>query len=196
MAQFDWQTYQVVRDQFQRAAQEMAGSIVGHKDAMLEHALSNRRFESPMEAVFAIWWTFSTGLVFREPKYALRAIEQREVTAGKELFRVDFQVVPRDPLMLVAGIRLGCPMKIAVELDGHDFHERTKEQVMHRNHRDRRLQADGWVVMHMSGSELLKRPIPCVLEVIQVAAGALTRIREAVGREWSASLTYEAMNAS
>ena len=57
--------------------------------------------------------------------------------------------------------------KVAIELDGHDFHERTKEQVALRNERDRSApQADGWTVLHFSGSELVRDPLKCVQSVL------------------------------
>lgn len=63
-------------------------------------------------------------------------------------YRLDFQVVSDVP---------GFP-QIAIELDGHEFHERTKEQVALRNSRDRALTARGWKVFHISGSEFYADP--------------------------------------
>ena len=59
---------------------------------------------------------------------------------------------------------------IAVELDGHDFHEKTKAQVAYRNRRDRDLQSAGWTIFHFSGSELFREPCNCVREVMDFAA--------------------------
>jgi very-short-patch-repair endonuclease len=60
--------------------------------------------------------------------------------------------------------------RIAIELDGHDFHERTREQVIHRNKRDRDLQADGWLVWHVSGSEFNSSPESVVREIYDRAS--------------------------
>ena len=75
---------------------------------------------------------------------------------------------------------------IAVELDGHDFHERTKEQVTYRNQRDRLLQAAGWAVFHFSGSELYRGQMECVVAVAELArqrheAAELERAKRAEG---------------
>lgn len=59
---------------------------------------------------------------------------------------------------------------VAVECDGHDFHERTKEQAARDRSIDRKLQADGFVVMRFTGSELFRDPLKCVKE----AAAALS----------------------
>lgn len=116
--------------------------------------------ESPAEDVFAAWF------------YAVRRIEsvpfeldeQKEVTTpnGKK-YRLDFalEYVP------VNEHRTALP--IAIEIDGHAFHEKTKEQVSYRNTRDRALQAMGYQVFHFSFSELTSEPQRCVDEVM--AAG-------------------------
>ena len=44
--------------------------------------------------------------------------------------------------------------KFIVECDGHDFHERTKQQAQHDKQRDRFLQAEGFKVFRFTGSEI------------------------------------------
>jgi very-short-patch-repair endonuclease len=44
---------------------------------------------------------------------------------------------------------------IAIECDGHDFHERTKQQAARDRKRDRTLQALGYVVLRFTGSEIV-----------------------------------------
>jgi very-short-patch-repair endonuclease len=58
------------------------------------------------------------------------------------------------------------PHRLAVECDGHDFHERTKEQAARDRERDRRLQAHGLQVMRFTGSEVYRDPIKCVVEIM------------------------------
>ena len=48
-----------------------------------------------------------------------------------------------------------------VECDGHDFHERTKEQAAHDRKRDREMQMDGWKVFRFTGSEIHANPMRC-----------------------------------
>lgn len=50
------------------------------------------------------------------------------------------------------------PVAIAVELDGHAFHERTKEQAARDKKRDRALLSKGWTVVRYTGSEVVKDP--------------------------------------
>ncbi|MBD1223262.1 endonuclease domain-containing protein [Virgibacillus halodenitrificans] len=55
--------------------------------------------------------------------------------------------------------------KFAIECDGHDFHEKTKEQVTRDKSRDRDLTKLGYTVIRFSGSEIWKDPSRCVREV-------------------------------
>ena len=60
--------------------------------------------------------------------------------------------------------------KIAIECDGHDFHERTKEQAAHDKQRDRWLQSEGWIVLRFTGSEVYKDAHACVGEILGLMA--------------------------
>jgi len=46
--------------------------------------------------------------------------------------------------------------RYAIELDGHEFHERTKEQAQRDRERDRNLAAIGYQVLRYTGSEIYK----------------------------------------
>jgi very-short-patch-repair endonuclease len=49
-------------------------------------------------------------------------------------------------------------VKIIVECDGHDFHERTKEQAAHDKKRDRYFNERGYIVLRYTGSEIVRDP--------------------------------------
>ena len=54
-----------------------------------------------------------------------------------------------------------------IECDGHEFHQKTKEQVERDNQRTRALQRAGYIVMRFSGSEIYKSPVKCAEEVVK-----------------------------
>ena len=54
---------------------------------------------------------------------------------------------------------------IAIECDGHDYHERTKEQAAKDRSRDRILLADGLRVVRFTGSEIYRDANSCAAEV-------------------------------
>jgi Uncharacterized protein conserved in bacteria len=74
-------------------------------------------------------------------------------------YRVDFVIED------ASGNRL-----LAVECDGHDFHERTKEQAARDRSRDRNLLLNhGLPVMRFTGSELYADPFNCAAEALALA---------------------------
>jgi very-short-patch-repair endonuclease len=66
--------------------------------------------------------------------------------------------------------------RLIVECDGHEFHEKTKEQVRRDRQRDRALQSLGMPVFRYPGSELYR-------DVFRCAAEALTALDLAVNAE-------------
>lgn len=56
--------------------------------------------------------------------------------------------------------------RLVVECDGHDFHERTKDQAAHDKARDRFLLEEGWPVMRFTGSEIHRDAIGCADQAI------------------------------
>ncbi len=70
-------------------------------------------------------------------------------------YRLDFALV-------------GNGAKVAIEADGHDFHERTKVQAQRDKSRDRFLVASGWRVLRFTGSEVFRDAKKCVDEVLAV----------------------------
>jgi very-short-patch-repair endonuclease len=55
---------------------------------------------------------------------------------------------------------------LVVECDGHDFHERTKEQAAKDRSRDREAQLAGYSVFRFTGSELWRDPWGCAAKVV------------------------------
>ena len=98
----------------------------------------------------------------------LNLIVERQVQIGK--YRVDF-VVSAWTFGRVWGGKDGPQdgparwRKLIVECDGHDFHERTKEQAARDRSRDRALTALGLEMFRFTGSELWRDPMGCAEQV-------------------------------
>jgi very-short-patch-repair endonuclease len=56
-------------------------------------------------------------------------------------------------------------LDLVVECDGHDFHERTKDQARHDRSRDRWMTAQGIQVFRFTGSEIMAAPLKVAQEV-------------------------------
>jgi hypothetical protein len=101
--------------------------------------------ESPIEEIFAWYWVVWTECCpFGEMPLVLVPqfwFDDRDF--GR--YRFDFAV---------SNYRTG--RKVAIELDGHEWHERTREQVEARNLRDRRMQLHNWKIIHYSGAEVIR----------------------------------------
>lgn len=54
-----------------------------------------------------------------------------------------------------------------IECDGHDFHERTKEQAARDRQKDREIQASGFPVLRFTGSEIHRDLASCADQVFQ-----------------------------
>lgn len=57
------------------------------------------------------------------------------------------------------------PVQVFIECDGHDFHERTKEQAARDRQRDRSLQQTGTPILRFTGSEIFADPLGCAHQV-------------------------------
>lgn len=62
------------------------------------------------------------------------------------------------------------PRIMVVECDGHDYHERTKEQARRDKQRDRYFQSKGYKVLRFTGSEIWADPDACAEEVFDQLA--------------------------
>jgi len=163
----DWSTQQIW-DQAEHAADYAAAryreAILYDYEAMLtDHALG-----SPLEAIFLAWWMAYQTAERRDGIWSLDLEPQFVVVCGPRQYRLDFCVSYGDTDLLGSYRELGWAIPaIGIELDGHAFHERTKEQVDTRNRRDRDLAQRGWRMFHFSGSEVVRDPLKCVLEVYE-----------------------------
>ncbi len=61
--------------------------------------------------------------------------------------------------------------KMIVECDGHDFHERTKQQAARDKGRDRFLQSLGYPVFRFMGSEIFRDSLASAAEVLKALSG-------------------------
>jgi very-short-patch-repair endonuclease len=59
------------------------------------------------------------------------------------------------------------PFIVIVEVDGHDFHEKTKEQARRDKSRDRFMAATEARVFHFTGSEVYRDAQACAVEVFE-----------------------------
>jgi very-short-patch-repair endonuclease len=91
---------------------------------------------------------------------------QEVIKVGEKEYRVDF---------FLAVKHKGEYKGFIVECDGHDFHERTKEQAKKDKQRDRDLTKAGFTVIRFTGSEIYESPFVCAFEVVNIIINSLKK---------------------
>jgi very-short-patch-repair endonuclease len=62
--------------------------------------------------------------------------------------------------------------QMIVECDGHEFHERTKEQASRDKERDRALQSAGFLVFRFSGADIWRDVFACATQALKALIAA------------------------
>lgn len=70
---------------------------------------------------------------------------------------------------------------VVIECDGHEFHERTKEQAGRDKKRDREIVGHGYPVLRFTGTEIFKDPMGCAAQVRDVLIPVLQRLSKDAG---------------
>jgi very-short-patch-repair endonuclease len=119
-----------------------------------------RECESPIERLLGVG-------IYNSQEYwrmladdgMLNIFPQMEIICGKKTYRVDFQI---------SAIVKGKEKILVVECDGHNFHEKTKEQAIRDRQRERDLTKNGYIVVRFTGSEIFNSPYKCVREIKEI----------------------------
>lgn len=146
---------------------DLAYKLMDEKIALLFSEMAGF-CESPIEAAFATAFMLlaesnygQTGFI--EPGYEKELLPpdfEFVLAAQRHIgnYRVDF---------LAGWNPLYERKPIVVECDGHNFHERTKEQAARDRARDRELQSSGYKVFRFTGAEIHKDAFVCATEVLE-----------------------------
>lgn len=132
--------------------------------------------ESPIEELFLAaawarngWFGLNRRLIrdglpvveVNDPSLPERLLIEPQAKVGK--YACDFLLTlewlaPTPPLRVSVG----------VEMDGHDFHEKTKAQAAHDKKRDRFFASEGLTVLRFTGSEVTRNAVSCVDEAFKI----------------------------
>lgn len=124
--------------------------------------------ESPIEQLLAMEM-FEHGIetiCLYNPFIEVIAIDkQHEINVENKKYRVDFFIPVEYYKKTKDGFEVQKHVNFIVEADGHEFHQKTKEQVERDNERNRTLQRNGYEVIHFSGTEIYHKTHQCVSEI-------------------------------
>ena len=85
---------------------------------------------------------------------------QYEIIANNHKYYADFYVCFPDDEELEKSL------KIIIECDGNEYHQKTKAQVKRDNERDYDLKISRYDILHFSGSQIYNDPIKCADDII------------------------------
>lgn len=96
--------------------------------------------------------------------------KQKEIQCENKKYRVDFCI----PVIYKNQEN----KSFIIECDGHEFHQKTKEQVERDNTRMRDLQKQGYEVIKFSGTEIWHRPYKCASDILNIILSKCKYIKE------------------
>lgn len=146
-------------------------------ELVFENFAMIRLTESPIEALFAtaFWSRYDWSKVSEIGLYASinKLIEAAEIGAPTIVWQPQMEVAGSRVDFIFCQAMSGTeqPVVIAVECDGHDFHEKTKQQAARDKSRDRKLAAHGIRVLRFTGSEIYRDAGACAGEVFGLLNG-------------------------
>lgn len=143
-------------------------AMVEDKETYLIHSL--RDCESPIEQLFCLrlfdaFEYYESQFRFIDSDTKIEFFVQKDVEYRGKKYRPDF---------IIECFALGNKFKFIIECDGHDYHEKTKEQAKRDKSRDRDLQSLGYRVIRFTGSEIWDDSWRCVnqtFDIIQNVSG-------------------------
>lgn len=130
--------------------------------------------QSPIETALLLELQWCSGDFTSVPNFMFLPKEIEKDRIWRALSAPQIGIIPQaqwqnyriDIAVLTPGAN-GGRLKVAIECDGHDFHEKTKEQASRDKSRDRDLTLGGWVPMHFTGSEIYKDAAKCAAQVFK-----------------------------
>ena len=113
--------------------------------------------ESPIEQLLSLAITEIYPMLNIPRLIQIDRIENNStVKCGSKKYRID---------ILIYVSYWDCEKKFAIECDGHEFHQKTKQQVEKDNSRMRDLQEAGYTVIRFSGTEIYHEPMVCAAKI-------------------------------
>lgn len=114
---------------------------------------------SPIEKIFMLAFTIIKIMRFDElPSdiFDVFTFPQLDIETNNHKYYVDFYI-----MLSFEDKEIG----VVVECDGHEFHQKTKEQVTHDNEREYEIKKAGYDVLRFSGSQIFNNPFKCANDV-------------------------------
>jgi len=119
----------------------------------VKETINLHRITSPIEQIFLMEWKYSKA----EERFNVKINPRKKVRTIGGAFEIDFLIKSSDDQT---------KLELAIELDGHEFHEKTKDQVIKDKRKERAIVTSGFPVLRFSGAEIVRNVRACVEEII------------------------------
>lgn len=131
-----------------------------NKNTFYPRVFEDIGIKSPIEKIFISAFDLYLEL---ENKENIFLSSQKEIICNNKTYYADFCYDADDYLsQLNFKEKLkNSNFKLIIECDGHDFHEKTKEQVKKDNERQLDLKMAGYDVLRFSGTQIYNEPLNC-----------------------------------
>lgn len=130
--------------------------IAKQYERKFRQTVNEHTITSPVEQIFLMEWHF----LGMDGRLGVKLHPQHEIKVDGHTYKADFAVLQKAK-----------DLRLVVEIDGHDFHEKTRNQVAKDKARERAIVKAGYTVLRFTGSEVVRNPRKCVEEVAAVVAG-------------------------
>jgi very-short-patch-repair endonuclease len=132
-----------------------------HLDSLLSECVWYlENCDTPIEFILANEISQKLNVFNEGSKYRYYLHTQVQILVKDKKYRVDLLLAPVQHEFCTEYPNL------IIECDGHNFHEKTKEQAQKDKQRNRDLQSAGYKVIRFTGSEIFKNPYKCASEVL------------------------------
>lgn len=173
-----------VTDHIIRRGKEVAHAFIDETLEALKYKdpMNGRTIESPLEQIFLIEWKFKEHERCLRFPFKLWPQFYSEKLTGKYFidFLVSFFPGASDRFGKDLVYKAEFTPRLGIEIDGHEFHEKTKRQVEYQKGRERFLVSRGWKILRFAGTEIFHDPGKCVDEARCVAEETRKKYFEAL----------------
>lgn len=130
------------------------------KENFFPECWNDESIKSPIEKIFLTAFEIYCNC---EDKEQLYLFPQKEIECENHKYIIDFEFDSDDYLtkLLLKDEIVNKNFKLAIECDGYEFHQKTKEQVQHDNEREYELKMAGYEVLRFSGTQIYNNPLKC-----------------------------------
>ena len=160
------------------ACARVAASAIPHLEDSMgpgSFAVAEAGSESPIELSLALALQMMGLILWGRPLFTIQTASDIPLSTVADDGEPFYWLVPQYPMslsdrnvrvdLMVVDAVTSEPVA-AIECDGHEYHERTKEQAQRDRSRDRMIQRDGLPVLRFTGSEIYRDPCGCAQEII------------------------------